>query len=148
MERKGAVMREAKRILVGVDGSEASKRALRWALDEAKVRGSEVIAMHAWSFPPVVDVPFDTGADIDWESQSQRCLDEAVDAVVQHDDIAVQKRLIAGGAAHNLVRLSETADLVVVGSRGHGGFAGLLLGSVSQQCAHHAACPVVIVPAA
>ncbi len=78
-------MREMKRILVDVDGSEASKRALRWPLDEANVRGSEVIAMHAWSFPPVVDVPFDTGADVDWESGSQRCLDDAVDAVVQQE---------------------------------------------------------------
>jgi nucleotide-binding universal stress UspA family protein len=134
------------RIVVGVDGSTASKRALRWALDEAKLRGAELVAVHAWMPPVPVDVPFDMGpVPIDWEDAAKASLDTCLEEVVRDGDVPVQNRVIESGASHALIKLSETADLLVLGSRGHGGFANLLLGSVTQQCAQHASCPVVVI---
>ena len=136
-------------IVVGVDGSEGSRDALRWALAEAGLRGATVRAIHAWSLPVAFGGPtmppqaFDPSEVHD---HAQRSLDAAVDEVAgSSPSVAVERVVEQGAAADVLVQAAEHADLLVVGSRGRGGFAGLLLGSVSQQCAHHAACPVVIV---
>jgi nucleotide-binding universal stress UspA family protein len=140
-------------IVVGVDGSEGAKAALRFALEEAKLRRATLRAVHTWQirysggfgmegFGPVV------GADFEVCRAAEGVLHAVLqEAVPDADGVVVQRRVAEGGAATVLVDESRNADLLIVGSRGLGGFAGLLLGSVSQQCAHHAACPVVIVHA-
>lgn len=141
---------ETQRIVVGVDGSESSKRALRWAIDEAQRRDAVVDAVHAWHFtyvgmePYGGAMPYDPGA---LEPAARAVLDETVDSVDATGLAApVRRHLVQGGAGGALVAAAQGADLLVVGARGHGGFVGLLLGSVSQQVAHHAPCPIVIVP--
>lgn len=136
-------------IVAGVDGSEGSKEALRWALAEAALRGATVRAVCAWSLPIAFGGPYMPpqpyeGAEL--RDRAQALLDAAVDEVAGEDaPVAVARVVEQGSPADVLVRAAEDADLLVVGSRGHGGFAGLLLGSVSQQCAQHAPCAVVIV---
>lgn len=132
------------RIVVGLDGSDVSKAALRWALQYASRTNATVDAVIAWNFPagyewgPVV-------VDQDFEAAAGKTLSGAVDEVVRDfPDVAVEQAVIRGGAGAVLVDRSQGAELLVVGSRGRGGFAGLLLGSVSQQCVQHARCPVVV----
>ena len=140
------------RIVVGIDGSDHSKRALQWALDEARLRKASLSVVYAWMLPVyATGYGFAPGALIDPASMSDAAstqLDRTVDEVVgDAKDVPVERKAIEGMAASVLVEEADGADLLVVGSRGHGGFAGLLLGSVSQQCAHHATCPVVIIRA-
>jgi nucleotide-binding universal stress UspA family protein len=146
--------REKGLVVVGVDGSDAAEAALRFALDEARLRGAALRVIHAWQYGYVgltgmegFGLPGASGADLsDLRSAADAALDATMRAVVPADpDVAVERRLIEGAPATVLVDESRHADLLVVGSRGRGGFAGLLLGSVSQQCGQHAACPVVIV---
>ena len=138
----------AARIVVGVDGSEPAARALRWALAEARLRGSSVRVVHAWEYPYVggglAGIPIPGGMTEGIAEGAAHTLDRAV-ADQSTDGVDVERTLVRGPAVQALLDAAEGADLLVVGSRGHGGFAGLLLGSVSQQCAHHASCPVVIV---
>jgi nucleotide-binding universal stress UspA family protein len=120
-------------ITVGVDGSEESKGALRWAFEEAKLRQANLRVIHAEHHYAGEQ------ERVDW-------LDGIVREVVgESGGIEVEQSIIDGGPAHVLVEAAKGTDMLVVGSRGHGGFTGLLLGSVSQQCAHHASCPVAIV---
>ena len=132
-------------IVVGVDGSETGAKALRWAASEARLRGAAIVALHAWRYPHAVDlVPIRSLDRV--ESDAQIVLQEALKAA--DDDLAgvlVEERVVYGEPGAALVQASKDADLVVVGSRGHGGFAGVLLGSVSQHVAHRAGCAVVIV---
>jgi nucleotide-binding universal stress UspA family protein len=136
-------------IVAGVDGSEDSKEALRWALAEAALRRATVRAVHAWSMPIAFggpDMPPQPYDGPELRDQAQASLDAAVDEVAgEAAPVAVERVVEQGSPADVLVRAAEGADLLVVGSRGHGGFAGLLLGSVGQQCAQHAPCAVVIV---
>jgi nucleotide-binding universal stress UspA family protein len=136
-------------IVAGVDGSEDSKEALRWALAEAALRRATVRAVHAWSMPIAFGGPYMPPQPYDGpelRDQAQASLDAAVDEVAgEAAPVAVERVVEQGSPADVLVRAAEGADLLVVGSRGHGGFAGLLLGSVGQQCAQHAPCAVVIV---
>jgi nucleotide-binding universal stress UspA family protein len=138
------------KIAVGVDGSECAKRALAWAIAEAKLRGAEVVAVHAYQVPVVVPAPGGfayTIPDLDFEAEARQSLDNAIKEVAGGaDDVHIERRVVQRGAPEALIRASDAADLLVVGSRGLGGFKGLLLGSVSHQCAHHAHCPVVIIP--
>jgi nucleotide-binding universal stress UspA family protein len=139
----------AGRILVGVDGSRGSWRALRWATEEAAVRGALLDAVLIWHGPyefgraiyaiPVHDKAIAEGA--------RERLVESVAAVAGADPaVKINLIVLEGDPAETLCALSNEADLLVVGSRGHGGFTGLVLGSVSEKCAHHSRCPVVIVP--
>jgi nucleotide-binding universal stress UspA family protein len=141
-------------IVVGVDSSEGAREALRFALDEAKRRDATLRVVHSWQFgnigvkglegfSPIV------GADLgDLRRTAELALDAILAEVAENvNGVALERRVVEGAPAPVLVDESRKGDLLVVGSRGHGGFAGLLLGSVSQQCAHHAACPVVIVRA-
>lgn len=141
----------AGRIVVGVDGSAGADAALHWAVHEARLRGATIEAVHAWTYPYVADVAYLARASIDRaevEGSAKEVLREALHRVLGPDgDVRVEEIVSEGSAAHILTETAKGADLVVVGTRGHGGFSGLLLGSVSQQVVHHAPCPVVVVPA-
>jgi nucleotide-binding universal stress UspA family protein len=137
-------------VVVGVDGSEGSRRALEWAVDEARRRGTTLRVVHAWSFPYAPAsagyVPLPEASLYDAAKKgAARVLDEEL-AAVDASGVEVEHVLVEGAAAETLVDASADAELLVVGSRGHGGFAGVLLGSVGTHAAHHAHVPVVIVP--
>lgn len=136
------------KIVVGVDGSDHAARALRWAVTEATVRDATLVAVHAWSIPATAYSTF-TMPLVDSDTM-QRAAEEtlrAATALAARDKgVVVEERVVEGPAAQALLQEADDAALLVVGSRGHGGFAGLLLGSVSQQLVHHARCPVVVVP--
>jgi len=142
---------EMKKIVIGIDGSETSQRALRWGVEEARIHDATVTVVHAWTGPAVATyalgaIPLDPGP---FRDNAQRVLDEAIAGVAGVDPVKpVEAKLVEGGSSGAILEEARDADLVVVGSRGHGGFAGLLLGSVSGQVVHHATCPVVVVPAA
>jgi nucleotide-binding universal stress UspA family protein len=142
----------ADRIVVGVDGSAGSTRALRWAVDEARRRAATVDVVHAWQYPHVPDVGFAVGGySIDpaaLEASARTVLDHCITSAASGDGVRIEPILVCGDPASTLLDVAKGADLLVVGSRGRGGFVGLLLGSVSQQCAHHTPCPLVIVPEA
>lgn len=135
-------------ILVGVDGSGASLEALRWGDEEARLREAPLVALHAWApgfevGPGLVPIPLPVAT---LKADIEAFLDATVvEALGEERAREVERRIVETPAAFGLVKASSPADLVVVGSRGRGGFAGLLLGSVGQQVAHHARCPVVIV---
>lgn len=133
------------RIYVGVDGSPSSQQALRWAAGQADLTGGEVHAVIAWSFPDVY--AWGTVIDeIDWAANAEEALEQAVaDALDPAAAERVQRHVIQGSPARSLLETAADADLLVVGSRGHGGFTGMLLGSVSQHAVTHARCPVVVV---
>lgn len=137
-------------IVVGVDGSDESKEALRWAVEEARLRGDTLHAAHVWSYPyfitPALVPPASTIPISDVRERAEEMLDAVLDEVLgAAPGVEVERTVVEGVPAQVLVEAAKDADLLVLGSRGHGGFSGLLLGSVSQQCAHHAECPVVIV---
>jgi nucleotide-binding universal stress UspA family protein len=140
-------------IVVGVDHSAGAKAALRFALEEARLRQATLRVVHAWQFGYIGAttglegaLPAVGGELEDFRRGAEAALDETLkDFGADNDGVAIERRVDQGTAAAVLVEESRGADLLVVGSRGHGGFAQLLLGSVSQQCAQHAFCPVVIV---
>jgi nucleotide-binding universal stress UspA family protein len=138
-------------IVVGVDHSEGAKDALRFALAEAKLRGATLRAVHVWQMQPRIpgiEAALDPlGAELDeWRRSAEAALEETLAEVgADAAGVDVERRVLEGAPGAVLVAESRDADLLVVGSRGHGGFAELLLGSVGQQVAHHADCPVVIV---
>jgi nucleotide-binding universal stress UspA family protein len=131
------------RIVVGVDGSEHGNAALRWALDEALVREAEIVAVFAWQMP-FIGIPgaFDRE---EMESICKRFVEDTVAAIVPEPRVPMTRLVAEGDVSASLIAAAKSADLLVLGSRGRGGFAGLRLGSVSQECAQHAACPVVII---
>lgn len=134
----------ARKIVVGVDGSEGSVAALRWALEEAQRREARVDVIHAWHHPYTDGMAAYT---VDQEEHERRILDRSLAAAgPAAPGVRVETILTHGGAASILLDAAKGADLLVVGSRGRGGFLGVLLGSVSQHCAHHTPCPLVIVP--
>jgi nucleotide-binding universal stress UspA family protein len=138
-------------IVVGVDGSEHSQQVLEWAMKEAELKQAPltVLAVHQvaesyWTRSPIVypaDLP-----------EQEKCRQAAEEAVSQAADrlgaapASVTVRAVSGLPAQVLIDASKDADLVVIGRRGGGGFAGLMMGSVSSQVSHHAACPVVVIP--
>lgn len=133
------------RIVVGVDGSADSHHALAFAAEEARMRGSVLHVIHSWTFPAAM--PGSDGLPhADLKASAEAILDEAVASLGDDPGVEIEPEIANELPAHALIHASEGAELLVVGSRGRGGFKGLLLGSVSQQCAHHALCPIVIVP--
>jgi nucleotide-binding universal stress UspA family protein len=135
------------RVIAGVDGSETSARALRWALDDARARGGIVAAVHGWHVPFSISLTAGGRDHSAFEEAAGRLLDQVVDATAsEYRDVPVERVLVGRSPADALLGAAQDAALVVVGGRGVGGFRGLLLGSVSQQLAHHAPCPVVVVP--
>jgi nucleotide-binding universal stress UspA family protein len=139
------------KIVAGIDGSDASKDALRWAVDEAKLRGADVIAVHAWQVPPPVPSlgPAPGVEVVEIIPQLEEAAETLVQSVVAEvvgdgSDVKVEAVATEGPAGNVLIEAAKGAEMLVVGSRGHGGFVALLLGSVSQQVAAHAQCPVLI----
>jgi nucleotide-binding universal stress UspA family protein len=141
------------RIVVGVDGSEPSRAALRWAMAEADLRGAALEAVHCYAVPIYGDVSglgtASSGLDEEGiRADAQRQLDEILAEVSgRTNGKPVLRRVDPGPPSTVLTEAAAGADLVVVGARGLGSLRSLLLGSVSQHVAHHAACPVVIVRA-
>ncbi|MFD5461637.1 universal stress protein [Kitasatospora sp. NPDC127059] len=136
-----------RRIVVGIDGSEPSKAALRWAVGQAVLTGAAVHAVAAWEYPSLYGW-FAPMVDEGFERAAQRTLTAEVNEIVGPECPAeVRKSLLLGHAAEVLLEAAEGADLLVLGSRGRGTFTRTLLGSVSTRCAVHGVCPVVIVRA-
>jgi nucleotide-binding universal stress UspA family protein len=144
-------MEAARLIVVGVDGSDHALDAARWAASEARLRGARLRLVTAWristllyaaeAFPPPYTIDLEAGV----KREAEQMLDRACEAL--HGDlegVEVERWVREGPAANVLCDAAKLAGLLVVGSRGLGGFAGLLLGSVSHQCAQQAPCPVVI----
>jgi nucleotide-binding universal stress UspA family protein len=134
-------------IVVGVDGSETSKDALRWAAREARRDGVGLRAIMCWRIPNAFyggTVPRPIEHEL--AERSKVALDEMVQEVIGGDGLpGLSAEVIEGEAATELVKAAETAELLVVGSRGRGAFVGMLLGSVSDYCVQHSSCPVVVV---
>jgi nucleotide-binding universal stress UspA family protein len=139
-------------IVVGVDGSEPARDALAWALAQARLRGSSVRVVCAWS----IAMPVYSGMGLavagvpeleeSFQLAAEQTLRETLASLTDEArGLRIETSAVGGMPARVLVDAAQGAELLVVGSRGHGGFTGLLLGSVSQQCAQHAPCPVVVV---
>ena len=138
------------RIVVGVDGSQASEQALAWAARQAELTGASVEAVIAWHYPVVIGgmpyAPLAVLEESDFGRFAATTLSNAISAAVGNDaPVKISSTVRHGNAAQVLLDAADGADLLVVGSRGHGGFTQALLGSVSQHCVHHSPCPVVII---
>lgn len=136
-------------IVVGVDGSRSSNDAIRWAVDEARLRKTRVEAVYAWQSPLVMGLQYIPPDLIDPEELDRHAREIVEAAVLEAGGTPagseIESRAVEGPPVGVLIEASRNAELLVLGSRGHGGFHGLLLGSVGQQCVQHAVCPVVIV---
>lgn len=136
------------RIVVGVDGSESANVALAWAARQAKLTGSPLQVVTTWEVPATYGWAVPLPEDLDFEADSRTVLTEAVNKVLGAEastELDLSLSIVEGHPAAVLLREAEDASLVVVGSRGHGSFSGMLLGSVGLHLATHAKCPVVIV---
>jgi nucleotide-binding universal stress UspA family protein len=141
----GASEGTGRRIVVGVDGSPASCRALRWAADQARRTGAALEVITTWEYPTSYGWVPPYPPDFDPAGDARRALEDTVAEVLgDHSDLAVELIVREGHAAPVLVEAAKGAMMLVVGSRGHGGFAGMLLGSVSEHCVRHAPCPVTV----
>ncbi len=149
-------------IVVGVDGSTGSDAALRWALNEARLRGTKLRVVHVYQPPqlPLAGVGAAGGVGVPVFAENadefRRAAEaEAINLIGEGlrrtggdslRDLEIERAALEGPAAQTLVESARDEELLVLGSRGRGGFLGLLLGSVSQQCTQHSPCPVVILP--
>jgi nucleotide-binding universal stress UspA family protein len=135
----------AGRIVVGIDGSESSNAALDWAADLAQKTGQGLTLICAWSFPNTYGWAAPLPADYDPEKDATEFIEKQLERVRSaYSGIDVKGETVEDHAAPALVEASKGAALLVVGSRGHGEFAGMLLGSVSEYCTGHAHCPVMV----
>ncbi|MFI6283438.1 universal stress protein [Streptomyces sp. NPDC051018] len=139
---------EPERVVVGVDGSVSSKSALRWAIRQAGLTHGVVEAVISWQLPPYYGslgwMP--SPVDYDPATTAERVLKDAVEEVAgQKPPVEIRIEVVHAGAADALLDAARDASLLVVGSRGHGGFTGAVLGSVAQHCTQHSPCPVVVV---
>ena len=133
------------RIVVGIDGSPSSNAALGWAIRQAELTGSTLQALTTWEWPSGFGWPMPFPSDYDPASDAQKMLDDVLEPLKKdHPHVTVSPVVVEGHPAPILVEASRGAELLVVGNRGHGGFAGMLLGSVSKYCASNAHCPTLI----
>jgi nucleotide-binding universal stress UspA family protein len=133
------------RVVVGVDGSQSSVDALAWAAQQAQLTGAVLEAITTWEWP--TSYGFGVIVPEGWNpsEDAQKVLHDAIEPVGRaYPELTIRPRIIEGRAAPVLVAASDGADLLVVGSRGHGEFAGMLLGSVSEHCVSNAHCPVLV----
>ncbi|MER5476438.1 universal stress protein [Streptomyces sp. NPDC002734] len=141
---------EPGRVVVGVDGSDPSRAALRWAVRYAERTGGTMEALNAWDFPHFHGslgwLPPPSSDEAALRTRALEELEEAVrETVGARPPVGILSEVRYGTAAGVLIDASRGAELLVVGARGLGGFSGLLLGSVSQHCVQHAACPVLVI---
>ncbi|GAB2920698.1 universal stress protein [Streptomyces heilongjiangensis] len=139
-------------IVLGVDGSAAGRRAVDLAFAEAALRNARLVALHAWSTwnapmpdPQDPSVPYANPPGALAEEEERFLAEALAGRQERHPGVVVEHRVVRGGTREALIEASRSAQLLVVGARGRGGFAGLLLGSVSQALLHHAHCPVLVV---
>ena len=143
-------------IVVGIDDSEPSREALHWAVEEGRLRHAAVVALHAW-LPPVLPAALDLAPGPvapppnlpEMVAEAKAAADDLARGIVEEvvgdeTGVDVRTRTVEGPPATILIEAASDAELLVVGSRGRGGFTGLLLGSTSLQCVTHARCPVVV----
>jgi nucleotide-binding universal stress UspA family protein len=134
-----------RRIVVGVDGSESSVGALEWAAQQAEYTGAKLQVVTTWEWPTTYGGPVPYSNDWDPTADAEKVITQAVEPLrKQHPNVEVETTVAEGHAAPALVDASRGADLLVVGSRGHGEFVGMLLGSVSEHCVTNAHCPVLV----
>lgn len=133
------------RIVVGIDGSACSKQALQWAVGLAELTHLGVLVVAAWHWPTAfvwgasMEPPYSPAED------AEAILVDMLEPLrKEHPDVGIESVVIEGHPAPVLIKTSQGADLLVVGSRGHGEFVGMLIGSVSEHCVSHASCPVVV----
>lgn len=140
-----------RKIVVGVEGSGGAKAALKWAIQEAKIRHATVVVVTSYSpsyvpvSPDFTYIPVDNFNVEEEVERMQKNFTQEVVAEANGEDVPIVYIRKKGSPADTLMEMAEGADMLVVGSRGRGGFRGLLLGSVSQQIAHYGCCPIVIV---
>lgn len=133
------------RIVVGIDGSPPSLAALSWAARQAELTGARLEVLMCWEWPSSYGWAAPVPDDFDPEGDIRRTLENALTPLrTAHPGIALDGRVVEGHPAPILVEASKGADLLVVGNRGHGGFVGMVIGSVSEHCALHAHCPVLV----
>lgn len=138
--------REAGTIVVGVDGSTPSQRALEWAMRQAEYEDGLVVAVLAWQVPATYGAAAMLMPPEDFAVEAKAALAAVVDAAAaERPEVRIERAVVEGNPAKVLLDQAKNADLLVVGSRGHGGFVGALLGSVSHHVIHHAPCPVVVI---
>jgi nucleotide-binding universal stress UspA family protein len=134
-----------RRIVVGVDGSVPSGAALAWAVRQARLTGAVVEAVIAWEIPSTYGFTVPVGG-IDFEGTAAQVAADAIAEVSSPDEpVTIRTKVVQGHPAQVLLDASAGAELLVIGSRGHGGFVEAMLGSVGQHCVHHATCPVVVI---
>jgi nucleotide-binding universal stress UspA family protein len=134
------------RIVVGVDGSPSSKAALAWAARQATLTGATLEVVGAWGYPVYFGTTPVWPSDFDPQAIAEDSIRQAIDEILgTHPGLEVRSTVREADPSIALLDAAEGAELLVVGSRGHGAFAGMLLGSVSQHCVSHAHCPVVVV---
>lgn len=137
--------RDRTEVLVGVDGSEPSQSALRWAARYAKAVGETVHAVIAWEPPAMFGLEMPAGIDVDFAADALAVLTNAVEATLgPSPEVKIRTSVLKGHPALVLLREAQGADILAVGNRGHSTLAGLMLGSVSLHCVSHAPCPVVV----
>jgi nucleotide-binding universal stress UspA family protein len=133
------------KIVVGVDGSPSSNAALEWGAQQAELTSAELEVVTAWQWPMIYGDPFALPPDYDPGAHARETLEDSVStARAAHPKVEFRGIVVEGRPAPVLVGASHGADLLVVGSRGHGEFAGMLLGSVSEHCTSNAYCPVLV----
>lgn len=133
------------RIVAGVDGSPSSLDALVWAAQQAERTGAALEVLSTWEWPASLGWAVPVPDDFDPEGEVRQALQAATEPVrATHPDVQIITRVVNGHPAPSLVEASKGADLLVVGSRGHGEFLGMVIGSVSEFCASHAYCPVLV----
>jgi nucleotide-binding universal stress UspA family protein len=130
-------------IVVGVDGSPSSQRAVRWASEQAKLTGATLRAVSSWRWPNYITrIP----PGVDLASDTRRTLDEVLqEALTGSEDVSVTRHVIEGPPGPALLTQAQDATLLVVGALGRAAFPGMLLGSVAEYCVRHGSCPVVVV---
>lgn len=130
-------------IVVGVDGSPSSQRAVRWAAQQAKLTGATLRAVSSWRWPNYITrIP----PGVDLASDTRRTLDEVLEeALTGSEDLTVTRHVIEGPPGPALLTQAQDATLLVVGAQGRAAFPGMLLGSVAEYCVRHGSCPVVVV---
>ena len=139
------------RIVAGVDGSASSISALRWAIRQAELTGTSVAAVIAWHYPAAAagggyGMAVAGAEASDYREIAEKIVADAIGSALDPASrVRVRPSVVEGNSARVLLDASAGADLLVVGSRGHGGFTEALLGSVSQHCVQHASCPVVVI---